>query len=491
MRRRAVLAVLAAGLFWVPPGQAQTRAPFDVRPFAPVPNPPGLPEGIAVENDGTVYVSTNPGGQNPGPQFGARSKVFAYGPDGDLRREYVLDGQDLTAAALPAYGNQAIALDREGIVYVGDKVPARIIRLDPRTGAQRDYVTFPDLRPCGLAGAVAGNCSATATDLRPQPDYLSFASDGSLYVTDFQQATIWRVPPGGGRAEIAFTDFRLDGGMGPNGSQILADGRTLMFVQSVNPPGTGTPGAGRLYTLHIGDDGGLSDLRLFYETLPGDVPDGFAVGRSGTVYLNIAQQMTVVSPTGSEVRRVPATQVENQAQAIPFDNPASAAFSGDRLLVTNQALITRDPAHFAILDVNVGEPGLPLFRPSETGATATPAPAPARILPRPRPRLRISVSPRSDRRGPRRFTTAGRLIAPEGLSSRAACNGRVFVDVKAGRNTISTRHATVRANCSFRSSVTLRLARRFGNRRRLSLRVRFAGNPALLSQTANTTVRVR
>jgi hypothetical protein len=48
---------------------------------------------------------------------------------------------------------------------------------------------------------------------------------------------------------------------------------------------------------------------------------------------------------------------------VPYDGPASVAFAGERVLVTNQTFPTAHPEHWAVLDVFVGERGLPLFRP--------------------------------------------------------------------------------------------------------------------------------
>ena len=49
--------------------------------------------------------------------------------------------------------------------------------------------------------------------------------------------------------------------------------------------------------------------------------------------------------------------------SAPTSRPASAAFLGERVLVTNLALFSRNPDHYAVLDVFAAEPGLPLFRP--------------------------------------------------------------------------------------------------------------------------------
>jgi hypothetical protein len=51
---------------------------------------------------------------------------------------------------------------------------------------------------------------------------------------------------------------------------------------------------------------------------------------------------------------------------VPLDGPASVAFLGRRLLVTNQTdplAGPGNPEHWALLDVFAGERGLPLYRP--------------------------------------------------------------------------------------------------------------------------------
>jgi hypothetical protein len=102
------------------------------------------------------------------------------------------------------------------------------------------------------------------------------------------------------------------------------------------------------------------------------------------------------------------------------------------------------------------------------------------------------VSPRVDRRGPRRFTTRGRVVPPAGVAQLAACRGRAAVRVKAGRRTISLRRARVRRDCTFASRVAFRRPRRFAGRARLRVRVAFLGNARLLpARSGWRTVRVR
>ena len=107
------------------------------------------------------------------------------------------------------------------------------------------------------------------------------------------------------------------------------------------------------------------------------------------------------------------------------------------------------------------------------------------------PRVNFRVSPRADRRGPRRFTTRGRLTRSGGLPA-GSCGGVASVRYQAGRRTISLRRARVRRSCRFVSRVTFRDPRRFFGWRSLRVRVRFEGNTRLRPARARPKrVRVR
>jgi sugar lactone lactonase YvrE len=183
-------------------------------------------------------------------------------------------------------------------------------------------------------------------------------------VTDLQQALIWRVPRGGGKARVWFTDPRLENVFGPNGIQFVSR-RRILFACSATSPSTGDPTAGALFELRVRRDGSPGRLRRFWRSRSLDGPDGFAVARSGRVYVALAaaDQLLVLSPRGRERARVPATPLENAMMEVPFDGPASAAFLGRRLMVTNQSNFAGNPQSWAVLDVFAGERGLPLFRP--------------------------------------------------------------------------------------------------------------------------------
>jgi sugar lactone lactonase YvrE len=356
--RLVALAVLALGLVLPFAAQAE-RTHLDLRVFAKV-GQPGQPEPIAIgPDDGLVYVGTN---QLERGDAHAPSKIFVYSRRGELRREYTIKGQDLGES----HGIQGLAFDGRDRLFALDRsADPRVLVIDPRSGRQRTYSRFRDVPPCEAAGRTR-NCSATVTDATAEPDYAAFGPGGALYVTDIEQALIWRVPRGGGRPSVWLTDPRLESIFGPNGIQFMADRRTLMLAVTSTRPGTeGEPSTGALYKVLLRRDGKAGPLRLFWRSRPFDGPDGFALGRSGKVYLALAgaSQIVVISPRGEELARVPANPLENMAEEIPVDAPGSVAFLGRRALVTNHSAIRGDPQSWAVLDLYAGERGLPLHYP--------------------------------------------------------------------------------------------------------------------------------
>src|SRR5439155_23342481 len=104
-------------------------------------------------------------------------------PTGALVRQYALAGQRLDQN----HGIQGLAFDADGLLYALDRAAdPRVAVLDPATGRQADYARFRDVPPCPTGGT--GGCSATVSDRPAGPDYAVFAPDGSLYVTDIDQA---------------------------------------------------------------------------------------------------------------------------------------------------------------------------------------------------------------------------------------------------------------------------------------------------------------
>jgi sugar lactone lactonase YvrE len=341
---------LLAGLVLVAPGAgADAPAVGDTEVFAAV-EAPGHPDTTIVLPGGDIAVSTNRGARGAaGP-----SKVFRFRPDGTLVRTYVITGQ-----ASGDHGTMGMALDRKGRLYLADYAPARVLRIDLRTGAQTTYATLPDLPSC--APGAAGPCDNGIGDSKPWTDGLAFDAAGRLLVTDLAQGTVFRVPNGGGRAQVWLQGPELRSTFGANQLQVTPAGDLLLSVTASTVPGLA--GRGVLYRVDVAPDGSAGPLAQLYATAPGEGPDGFALGRSGRTYLVtlVTNRLVVLRPDGTEE----ASFTRPLTGDAPFDSPSSATLiGGGRLLVTNLTYFTGSPARALVLSVHVGDEPVKDLRPA-------------------------------------------------------------------------------------------------------------------------------
>ena len=364
MRRIAIAGVALAALLAValPAAGSAPRPRWDTKVLALVP-PPGYPARAYVAPNGRIYEGTydNPAGDSQ------RSRVFEYSGSGALLRSWTVRGQNLSTD----HGVQVATSDARRRLVLLDRSPPRALLLNTRTGGFRRYATFADLAPCA-PGATGPHCSPTLTDSPPVPDYAAWGPDGSLYVTDFLQGVIWRVPRGGGKAKVWLADRRLDGEQfGTTGIVTTRDRRRLLFAQQSSAGGgDGDPSTGKLYGVRIRRHHRPGPIHQLWESAPFDGPDGFAIARSRHVYIALAgsNQIVEVGSSGGEIERFPAApQSGDNGSSVPFDTPSSAMFLGRRLIVANQAFFSGDATHQAILDVKVGERGLREFVPRTAG----------------------------------------------------------------------------------------------------------------------------
>lgn len=359
MRTPRIAALLAAVAVATIPAYADAadRERWDTQVFAHIGKPgyPALPHVLGDRVYEGTY--TNPQGDS------SPSLVREYTAGGTLLRSWEIDGQDLAAE----HGIQVTAHTAGGLLVLNDRTPARTLLLDRATGAQTSYATYADLATCPPIGA-AQDCSRTLGDHPPMPNVSAWGPDGSLYTTDFQQGVIWRVPPGGGAAEVWSSDPVLAGETFGTAGIALAPERDALLVAQATTNGDG-PGIGGVYRIPLHADGSAGSPEKLWTSGPGDLPDGLAVTESGRIYVTLvglAAQVVVLEPDGAEVERFPEVPVTgDNGSPIPFDSPSGATFLGSRLLIANQSFLG-DTGHQAILDVETGEPGLEPFVPGQT-----------------------------------------------------------------------------------------------------------------------------
>lgn len=345
------LALLApAPAIAVPP-----RPLGDSKVLTPLPAVPGYPEGIAV-HDGLVYVSGPAAFGVPG-NFGP-SKIFAYDEDtGVLVKTITIQGQTGPLNAI-----SCIAFGEGDNLFVADEGQG-ILKINVETGEQSVYAA-----PFYPVYQSAFNPPAPLLI-----NDLAFDKNGYLYVTDSFQATIWRVPPGGGAPQVWFQNAAIDGPFGPNGVRVDKKSEKLYFTVTFDGAGVGY-----VYTLPLIDHPTLMDLHVFHTynfADTGSGPDGIAFGKSGDLYVALAgtSKISVLREDGTEETKYsgPAQNPADPAHnPLPWANPANIAFNNKTksLLVTNHASLTGlpDPSFlFAIFDVFVNDKAGKLFKDDE------------------------------------------------------------------------------------------------------------------------------
>jgi len=360
-RLRGALALQA--LAWV--GLASPPAAYagqygDIETFAAVPSAPGFPEGISVQGN-RVYVS---GPATAGTAGTGPSQVLVYKSNtGQLESTITVAGENTAfehALSCNAVDRKQRLYTLTAQLFAPPTERKGILRFTKKGKSylQETYAdAFPNLPTCAFGPDFPGSCSL--------PNDLAFADDGNLYVSDSFQGVIWRVPPGGGLAQVWLQSPLLSGGgqfpIGVNGIRLDPSRQHVYFSVTFS---AANPGVGAIYRVPLVAEPDAADIELVHEYAQGEAPDGFAFGRSGNLYVALAaaNQISVLAPDGSELSRIASQGGDD----IPLDAPANIAFDNARrsLLVTNHASLNPNPDHFAVLKVFVNDVASTLAKPS-------------------------------------------------------------------------------------------------------------------------------
>ncbi len=336
------------------------RGTVHVLALIPTPGYPALPHVIG--NDVFEGTYDNPTGDH------VPSQVLEYTASGELVRSWTVRGQNLNQP----HGVQVAANDSHGELILLDKTSGRIIRLNPASGRQSLYSRVPDLPTCTTSPHRP--CSPATQDLAPMPDYAAWGPDGSLYVTDYQQAVIWRIPPGGGKARIWLASHKLDGNMfGTACILLMPNHHTLLFDQASNGGVTGggtSPSTGKLYEVPIKGNGKPGRLKQLWQSGPADAPDGCVLSRAGHIYIALAgasNQLVELNARGHQLARFGQPDSGANGSSVPFDTPSGLAWHGSELIIANQAYLDQNTANMALLSLATGERGLATYVPPTAG----------------------------------------------------------------------------------------------------------------------------
>jgi hypothetical protein len=340
--RRLLLLLLSLTLVGPVPAPAPASAAparWETTVFAKVPSP-GFPAYVFVHRNERVYAGTYVDPEDAGTP----SRVFEWSTRGTLLRSWSVPGQKLGED----HGVQVANQTRSGRLVVLETSTSTVRTLDTRTGRWRTVAHLP--------GAV--------------PNYATWGPGGALFVTDYGAGRIWKVGRRG-RARVWFTSPALQGALtfGTTGIVFRKRERDLLITQQTTADGGGvTPTQGFLYRLPVKRGGRPGAIETLWTSQPGDLPDGFGIGRrTGHVYVAMAgltNQVVELDADGDEVDRFPdAPLTGDNGSPIPFDTPCSATFLGTKVLVANQSAVQGDASHQAILAVEVGERGRQPFLP--------------------------------------------------------------------------------------------------------------------------------
>jgi sugar lactone lactonase YvrE len=293
-----------------------------------------LPEGLAIDKSGNIYVSLGyPFWYQPGDPF---SEIWKISPDGEIT---------VLAAFPDGPAPAGLAVSPSGVLYFALPDPGN-------PGTNGVYRLAADGEPERLPGSeniVLANG-------------LALNKQGDLYVSDSVLGAVWRIPHDGGAAEVWAQHELLAGCQaGDFGANGVALWQNTVYVASTF--------RGLIARVPILGDGTAGEPEIVAgdsDCDPGDEldgPDGIALDVHGNLYVLLVLQHKLlrIDPTDGSLT-VLLTGEDG------LFNPASIAFGtgkGDRqyVFMSNYALLEPGPPGNlgpGVLKYDVGVPGLPL-----------------------------------------------------------------------------------------------------------------------------------
>jgi sugar lactone lactonase YvrE len=266
---------------------------------------------------------------------------------------------------------ESITADRNGMLYVADRVTGNILRVDPKAPAPVVVARIESREvqgrrvnadPSGLAfdgqgdlfiaaGPFAEVVRVRAADLNPAKpgtaqtwatgtpgaNGIAFDRQGNLFVSGGASGVVFRVASGGGAAQPAAQIERFVRTLpdGKTQQQIVANGLAFDAQGVLHVADTAR---GALWKVAIGADGkGVAPVLLVQNALL-EGADGVAFDRTGRLWAtsNEINAVVAVTPAGA------VQPIARSSSAGPLEFPSAIAFVGDRGYVSNFDVPRRD-----------------------------------------------------------------------------------------------------------------------------------------------------
>jgi sugar lactone lactonase YvrE len=240
------------------------------------------PEGVAVDKRGDVFVSISPLGQI---------------------RKVTPEGSESTLATLvppgSGFGPLGLAVDAPGNIY------AAVATFNPATSGVYRIARDGAFERLPGTGAIAF------------PNGVTLDKRGNIYATDTILGAVWRIPKGGGPAELWFqSPLLLGDGSAGIGVPIGANG--IAYRQ--NEVVVGNSEGARVLRIPIEADGSAGTASVLAESPALYLADGMAFDVHGDLWVAVIGQSTIVRVTPSGAITTVATAADglDWASSIAF-----------------------------------------------------------------------------------------------------------------------------------------------------------------------------